>query len=843
MRITALPLLFFILTFFQSSAQITKKPLPDWVHEIFVENQEIVGNNAAFQYLLIDSQDHLAQQTVFRHFAIKVLNSEGVQALSDIDVSYDPSYQKLSFHKIQLIRNGQTIEKMATSNMRTIQRETGMERSLYDGALSAIINLADVSNGDIIEYAYSIKGFNPINNGHYANTFYQQYTSPVNKIYSRVLSASDKKLRYKLLQGAKEPTVEKGNGTLEYSWDIDGLDFVHYDSNTPIWYDIQKQVSLTTYENWNEVVNWALPLYETQSKDLRSDLALDGADSEEARLLKTIRLVQDDIRYLGFESGIGAYKPNPPAKVVRQKYGDCKDKSLLLVTLLRNQGISAFPVLVNTRLGDRITSELPSHGIFDHCIVNFEFKGETYFVDPTLTNQGGDLEHMALPDYKAGLLIKKEETELVPIINDRVPELNITETFSVDAIGGNAVLLVESKYTGSKADQMRSYFGSTAKDVVKREFLNYYSNLYPQIEMTDDVRFTDASRDTENMITIEEYYTVPKFWIDSDDNVLKYCQLYPLILEGEINYPQSAKRVMPYYLGTPHKFSQTTTVDLPEDWPIEPGQTHIEGNGFSYTNKTRSLGRTVVVNHNYDLNKEVIEGSDLTEFQQKHEKIQEALTYYLTYDSSLSTFKMSWVSIVLALLALGLGVYGAYLLYTRYNPEPFKAATNLNIGGWLVLPAIGLCLTPFIVLYGLADSDFFNHNSWIMLTRADTENAIGLGILIGFEIIYNVLFLIFSILIVVLFFQRRTSLPLLVSIFYGINLLFPLLDTYFVSQLVSGQAGLEDPAVIKELTRGFVAALIWIPYFNMSQRVKDTFSKTYAATDTDMEMEIAPKAV
>jgi transglutaminase-like putative cysteine protease len=74
-----------------------------------------------------------------------------------------------------------------------------------------------------------------------------------------------------------------------------------------------------------------------------------AADDEEY-ILEAIRFVQDEVRYLGVETGINTHKPYPPSQILAQRFGDCKDKSLLLTTLLQARNIEAYPVLVNTSL-------------------------------------------------------------------------------------------------------------------------------------------------------------------------------------------------------------------------------------------------------------------------------------------------------------------------------------------------------------------------------------------------------------------------------------------------------------------------------------------------------------
>ena len=49
--------------------------------------------------------------------------------------------------------------------------------------------------------------------------------------------------------------------------------------------------------------------------------------------------LQNNINYVAFEDGLGGFIPRGAASVCDKRYGDCKDKSLLLVTLLRDEGL------------------------------------------------------------------------------------------------------------------------------------------------------------------------------------------------------------------------------------------------------------------------------------------------------------------------------------------------------------------------------------------------------------------------------------------------------------------------------------------------------------------------
>jgi len=67
------------------------------------------------------------------------------------------------------------------------------------------------------------------------------------------------------------------------------------------------------------------------------------------QVLAVLRFVRMRSGISGSKSESAPNKPADPSTVFTRRFGDCKDKSLLFVTLLRGLGIDAYPVLVNTQ--------------------------------------------------------------------------------------------------------------------------------------------------------------------------------------------------------------------------------------------------------------------------------------------------------------------------------------------------------------------------------------------------------------------------------------------------------------------------------------------------------------
>lgn len=828
MRITYLLLLWFP---FISWANLSQQgPAPGWVNSVNADDTETGADEQGFRYLLLDFQDNITTQESYRHYVIQVSSAQGIQEVSDISTSFDPSYSALTFHQVRIIRGREEIDKLKNSEIKEFQRETSMERSLYDGSITALINLTDVREGDILEYSFTIKGYNPINQGNYSNSFYQQYAIPVNRIYSRVIEDPDKPLNFKYFDEAASPQINTNQGLKNYTWDIKAKDVIQYDSNTPSWFNAQPRVEASTFENWGDVANWALPLYgydDRKIAGLVKELRLGKAPLPQ-KVHEMIRFVQDDIRYLGLESGIGAYKPHEPSEVFAQKYGDCKDKSLLLVALLRNQGVEAYPLLVNSSASFNLNESIASQGAFNHCVVQYNLEDKSYFVDPTISDQGGDPENMEFPNYHYGLLLKPGEQALTPIDKQNVSVSDVLERFVIDDLEGPVTFTVKTTYSGFKADLIRREFNNSSDESIQNSYLDFYSSLYPGISSTQPIAFEDYERSGSNRVVVREFYEIDDFWSYTTDSITMQTEIGPLVLATSLNFPNTAKRKHPYYLGDPYEFSQVTEITFPEPWDIQESNTNISGPGFEYASNVAGYGQNVSISHSFQLLEEHISSEEVAEFLQKIEQVTDDLSFFINRPNenyvAESDSPVSWISLALTLLAVGFGIFFAMRTYQNYDPEPWEYAENLPIGGWLILPAIGLCITPFRLILQIIDLELYDPMLWTNVMSLDIANKSEFILYIAASIVYNGLYFVFTIFILILFFMRRSSLPRLITIFYAVNIIGPGLDA-LAGELIVPE--LMDPneqnVTMAGLARTIIGAAIWIPYFNYSERSKSTF--------------------
>ena len=157
--------------------------------------------------------------------------------------------------------------------------------------------------------------------------------------------------------------------------------------------------------------------------------------------------------------------------------------------------------------------------------------------------------------------------------------------------------------------------------------------------------------------------------------------------------------------------------------------------------------------------------------------------------------------------------------------EVSKTKEPLKVGGWLIIVAIGVVLSPLrlIHLLGTTYPPIFTDGTWEAITTKTSEaySPIWGPFLLG-EIFINVILVLIGIYLAYLFFTKKAALP---KWYFGVALfsaVFILIDAYIVT-LVLPDMEVFDSETLKEFGRSLVSLLVWSPYLLFSQRSKDTF--------------------
>jgi hypothetical protein len=527
------------------AGQFDVRRAPAWIDPISVDARGANSNvRSGIDGLLEDHQVRVDGPNVDEYFrrVRRVVSPAGVQNASELNIDFDPSYQRLVIHDAALIRDGKRIDEMARDDVRIIEKESEAKDGIYDGQLTALLFLKDVRPGDVLDYSWSLDGSNPILGGRYADEFDFGASVPTRLMRHRVIWPAGRPLHV-----SKPARIEHHGAEDVYTWERRNVGATDAEDSTPDWYDPWETVQVTEYSSWNEVAKWADGPFrlDDESRAAVAKLANEIRASHQGRdatIVAAIRFVQDDIRYLGIEMGRGSHEPRQPAVVLAQRYGDCKDKALLLAGLLRDLGIEAYPAFVNTKLHRRLDDFLPSPFLFDHVIVEVIDGGKTYWIDGTLSEQGGTLATIETPSDERALVVRSSTNALTPIVIHPRGKVSVDEVISTDK-QQRMTLEVSSTYTGHDADDIRSRLAGQSLADITKIHLNRYATDHPRIEALGQPSITDDR--LHNIVLLRERYTIHDLWKNGS------WTYYPRAVEQHLTRPETLVRSMPLAIDYP----------------------------------------------------------------------------------------------------------------------------------------------------------------------------------------------------------------------------------------------------------------------------------------------------
>ena len=137
--------------------------------------------SASSTFLLDDHQIKVGQKRLNATTTTcrRIETAAGLSDVSQLKFYFEPSYQQLAIHFIRIRRDGALIDALKPSEIKVIQQEEDLNQQLYNGTLAALIFLNDLRVGDIVDYAYTVSGENPVLGGRFAETLYLADRQPI----------------------------------------------------------------------------------------------------------------------------------------------------------------------------------------------------------------------------------------------------------------------------------------------------------------------------------------------------------------------------------------------------------------------------------------------------------------------------------------------------------------------------------------------------------------------------------------------------------------------------------------------------------------------------------------
>ncbi len=523
------------------------------------------------------------------HILIKILNDRGKAKYGEVKLGYDSTYEKIEVEYARTIKPDGTIISVGAKHIRDISEYP--EYPLYSNARLRIISMPELTEGAVIEYK-AIKYINKLINGkefceNYPIQGFEPYLNQrVNLIIPdgynvNIESYNPGYVEYAL---SFSPRIERVEDGIKYTWEFNNVPEIISEPSMSPYIEITPYLCISSLDDWQEVYNWWGSLVvdkinideaiEEKTQELIKD-----KNTQEEKAKAIYHWVASKIRYVGVEYGEAGFEPHYATEIFKNKYGDCKDQSMLLISMLRYAGISAYPVLIGTKGSYLLDEEFPTL-IFNHAICLAKVEEKLVFLDPTAeTTSFGDLPG-GDQDRKVFVFYEKEgKIQKTPLF---APEHNKAYiSMSIDIHEDETISGTREINTFGEYDQGQRYWLKYTKPVLIEEALKSAINRLSPGGKLLSYEISDIE-DLNYPIEIKMEFEGPKFLTEAGED-----RLVPQLGGFSTSLVSRDERSYPIDFRTLDEFDIIVKIKLAENLTVKylPPPIVKDTPWFTYLNK------------------------------------------------------------------------------------------------------------------------------------------------------------------------------------------------------------------------------------------------------------------
>jgi hypothetical protein len=392
--------------------------------------------------------------------------------------------------------------------------------------------------------------------------------------------------------------------------------------------------------NWNQIGVWFSNLSSNsiqatpEIKQKVSELTA-GTPSWHDKVQALGAYVQSQIRYVDIEIGIGGFQPHAAGDIYRHQYGDCKDKSTLLSTMLREAGIPSYLTLAQTTRGI-VAPEFASAITFNHAILAIPLPadasfpnasaivdvpkiGKVLFFDPTFTYAPvGELPFYEQDNYV--LVSTPQDGELVhlPLAAPGDNRLVRTAKLELHPDGSLSGTVVETR-SGNQASLERAMLLNSSGSERTKRLENYLGTFLHGFHLTqasaENVEVDDRPMALHYQFTADRYATT------AGDLLV----VHPRVLgEKKTDLAESIGRRFPVELDNDTSIqTDDFEITLPPGYVVDdlPKPTNAETAFAIYTSQTQVTGNTIHYTRTYQVKQILVPLNQMDELRKFNREV------------------------------------------------------------------------------------------------------------------------------------------------------------------------------------------------------------------------------
>lgn len=374
---------------------------------------------------------------------------------------------------------------------------------MSSGGRKPYVRWPELKTGDVVEIAARSWTAGPVGRRGDAPFYFIDYvgstdTHPI--LYNEVIvdSPEASPLAIDVLNGKADRIVSEpqaGRKVTRYVWD--NPPSIPDEPLAPKLSESLPVVVGSTFASWGDFREWYRSAVrgftepDDQVRRLAEKLTA-GKKTRDEKLKVLFEFVADDIRYVNFVSGEW-WLPNRPQELLARRQGDCDDKAILLISLLKVCGIEATEVLVQTRYTAQpslMRSEKAAIPVFDHGIAYLPGKAGEPGIWLDATSPESRLGPLPSMDARTvALFIDEGPAKIIETPASSPDDHGIDATWTIKlSPSGAGDLVASERHTGDAAFELRM---NLKQADARSQWVEQYlaSGWFPTVQVRGDVAF------------------------------------------------------------------------------------------------------------------------------------------------------------------------------------------------------------------------------------------------------------------------------------------------------------------------------------------------------------------
>jgi len=519
----------------------------------------------------------------YSHSLTKILTDEGLDRYGNVSSTYHRRYSTLDILAARVIKPDGTVvpvtEDLITDG--TPPQLAAIDIYETDFRMKTVV-FPNLEIGDAIE-SIMLTTSEPLIPGEYNGFSFLQFIEPMVDVTLEISGPVEKPLIHAVKDGEAEFTEEAVGDRIVYTWHISDAKQIEMEQPMPSLAQVATRVITSTMHTWEEVSRYSWELTDEKCvadetvKELVAEIT-EGLETTEEKIKAIHYWIAENVRYLGVSMDRGAFlEPHFASYTIEKEYGVCRDKSVLMITMLKEIGVPAWDATINvSRTTDR---EIPNV-FFEHVIVAIEDgEGGYFYIDPTQetsrelkAHYAGD--HWVLHATEEGMGLIQVPHSPAAENSGKITDLSTLEDGLIE---GTVVLTGNGMYE----EIIRTIARNSNEEQLREMWEGIVQNLYPGAELTS-FEISDYEGLDEPM-TVRVGYSVNDYALDADP----YLLFRVPAATGSFDFLSNAifgrlatlpERHYPLVLGTTLGMNESAEVRIPDGYVVEsfPDQVQYE---------------------------------------------------------------------------------------------------------------------------------------------------------------------------------------------------------------------------------------------------------------------------